>query len=267
MASKTWSKAGRLAALTLLVVLTCAAPALAANNDPRPASAAETSVRVAMVLGFGVIALVGALAYLWANDRKYFDLARRSLNKLGDIPAAQSIPSIDAGRAEAEGEAPAPSPVVGPAVLAVGDIQSYSVKVDDPAATVAWAADPADGLAISPTNGPVVNVTANKVGTYTVSATVTAAAGATTNAASVTVVQAVRGALGAIPFVGAGYGTVVVAIVLIATAGVLGILSILDKEAIATLFGAIVALFVRGPLSGGIGGAGGGGGGSGGTTS
>ena len=55
-----------------------------------------------------------------------------------------------------------------------------------------------------------------------------------------------------LPFVGAGYGTLIIAVVILTIAGVLGLVGILSGEAVATLFGAIAGyIFVKAQQQGG----------------
>ncbi len=63
----------------------------------------------------------------------------------------------------------------------------------------------------------------------------------TSATAPITAVEAAPTSAGGVdlPFVGEGYGTVIVAVVLVALATVLGLLDVLDSSAVATLFGAV----------------------------
>ena len=100
----------------------------------------------------------------------------------------------------------------------------------------AWSVT-GDGATVAPVQGGATKLTATAAGSYELTVNV-----ANTSAtAPITAVEAAPTSAGGvdIPFVGEGYGTVIVAVVLVALATVLSLLAVLDSSAVATLFGAV----------------------------
>lgn len=205
------------------------------------------------VLTFALLVIVAVLAYLYGADREYTTLAKLSVRRLGIVPPARDIPPLarQADRVDAvDAGAPPPVSIAGPSVLMIGAAQAYTASTQAGPVAADWTVTP-EGLTIAPTHGETVQLTATKLGTYVLSATVTGQA--TPGRITVVALEAAKDSTGgAVPFIGAGYGTVLLAVVLVALATVLGLVGVLDGTALGTLLGAIVGyVFVRGASGGG----------------
>jgi hypothetical protein len=271
-----WITRERLALLlaTMAIACSCAAPAAWAATATTPTttttatattttpaksvSAGEDKRGLAVgVLVFGLLVILMLFGYLaWAEDR-YFNFAKSFLRRTGRAPPTRDVPARLLLTTLLETKAGTASLVIDmPHALTVGEEQPAHAKLGDKAVVAKWTVDPSTGLTIDPAEGETVKVKAEEAGTYKVTAT---AAGHSITA-PVTVAEAENGGdRGGVPFVGAGYGTILIAIVLIVAATVLGLLDILDSQALATLFGALAGyVFVKGASGGGDAGAAGG---------
>jgi hypothetical protein len=206
---------------------------------------------VVAVLAFGLLVIVALLVYLYLIQERYFDAAERALGRLGKVPPAQEVTAIASGAPVTFGATAAePLKITGPAVLAVGgDGEAYTVAPGDGEAQ--WSINtPDDGASdvasVAPATGGTVRVVAKKAGTFIINVTRGAGSG------SYTVTAVDLSSESRLPLVGAGYGTLLIALVLLTGAIVLGLEDVLSGEAIATLFGALAGyVFLKGKASDG----------------
>ena len=206
--------------------------------------------------------LLVVILVLFAQNR-YFQTVE-VLGRLGrDSTPSPSLATATSGTdpAGAFGAGEPKLEVTGPATVAVAKASEYTAKLDgQPATEATWTINPPAMAKVEPGKGASVKVTPAKAGAFKVTASVgtrTATLDATAQA------PAVAGTV--LPFIGGGWGSIIVSILVATIVAVLGLARVLDGQAIASLYGALVGyLFgVRTPASGGGGGAGGGGAGAG----
>jgi hypothetical protein len=186
------------------------------------------------VLVFALLVIVALLAYLSFIQDKAYGLFEQALGKgtatLHGSSGVAAFVSEDRDALESAG-----IKVSGPATVTVGKPAEYKATGNG-SALAAWSVA-GDGATVAPADGGATKLTATAAGSYELTVSV-----ANTSAtASITAVEAAPTSAGGvdIPFVGEGYGTVIVAVVLVALAAVLGLLDVLDSSAVATLFGAV----------------------------
>jgi hypothetical protein len=189
----------------------------------------------ALLLLFGAFVLVGIVAYLMNEQRLYFGavrgLARRGLTSR-PVEVSATLPD----RADAAGEAAALS-VSGPASVSVGKPAKYTATSGaDPAAAPTWTIEPADIAVVAPSTGVDVQVVAVKVGSFKLSAK---GSGGETVTLTIAAEDGVGNGATQLPFVGAGWGSIVVALVIAVLVAALGLVRILDGQAIAGLYGTL----------------------------
>ncbi len=182
---------------------------------------------------FGLVALALLLAYLYLVQNRFFNTADRFIQKQGNVPPAKDVDSIVRYSTMQTVGPPQPSLAVsGPGVVTVGIEAEFSITPDAEAGEAKWTVVPADLASPASATGDTFKFKAQRAGAFTVNVE----RGDATGSASVTAV----GDSGAkLPFVGAGYGTVVLATILITATIVLGLEDVLDGQAVATLFGAL----------------------------
>ena len=192
-----------------------------------------------IVLAFGLLAMVIVLAFILLAQDRQFDtvefLARRGLPSTSrDISA--TIPAV----AAKTGAAAQPEvKITGPDRIIVGEPADYAAaEQDGKKAPVFWSVAPSDTAKVEPTTAAAqVKVTVSKPGPVAIlaarakgEAPVVLAVTAEKAASSMTV-------LGAI---GAGWGSIVVSIAVAAVVAALGIAGVLDGQAIAGIYGALI---------------------------
>jgi hypothetical protein len=222
----------------------------AAAADPSPSPSAATTASSAVIsdsaqllTAFGLLLLFGALvvlmvvAFLYVSQRAYFNavggLARSGLiSKPAPVSAtAGQGGAASLGRGGGTGELA----IAGSPTLSVGSPSTYVVTLGGAPTDGAWTADPAAAARITPTTGSSVSVEALQAGSIKLSA----AAGGQTVTLGVTAEPPAEGST-ALPFIGPGWGSIVVSIVIAVVVAVLGLAGILDGQAIAGLYGALV---------------------------
>lgn len=222
---------------------------------------------VVLVLLFGLLVIVAMLIYLYAIQSRHYETVDAIVSVGGDIPPAVSVGTFALDRGDV------PVTIDGPGIVTVGKPAAFTARQGSTEVIVDWSVEPARenapaGASVDPANGATTKLTATTAGSYKLTAKLQ---GQMADQVTVMAVAPAGGGSGGagLAFIGEGYGTLVLAIVVLAAATVLGILDILDGAALATLFGTIVGyIFVKGAVatSGGGGQAGGaqGGGGQGG---
>jgi hypothetical protein len=199
-----------------------------------------------LALLFGLVAAGGVLLFV-RDDRAATLKTYEKLVKSGATVQVIQVSAQDGagvaipGAAEAE-IVPGPQVTIdGPDIVVVGKPAEFVAKNNDGGQVVAtWTADPAD--ATEPLGEPTsrLTLTATQSGTFSLTAS---AAGAAAIPKHVTATVAdVRGQ--PLPFVGAGWGSIVVVIVIAAVTGALGLSGQLNGEAVATILGTLAGYAV-----------------------
>jgi hypothetical protein len=220
------------------------------TEHPVP-SATQALSFVIVVLIFALLAMAAVLLYNYSIQNRFYTVSEnlgRAGKSVKAVAAPAPLPTIR-GREEAfrEGEAqpetPPPGPVLhidGPGVVTVGaQSTDYKATIDGKAAdTATWTVEPANLAIVIPPTGASVKVVAAVAGAFTLSAAV---AGPPAASGKVQVAAiAPQNVPIELPFVGGGYGSIIIAIVLLATVIVLGLAAVLSGEAVATLLGGLL---------------------------
>jgi hypothetical protein len=192
---------------------------------------------------FGGLVIAAFLVYLYRVQDRFFDLGGE-LARLGRGVRAEPVGALVPSDVRDLVDATSELEISGPGLIAVGEngAQTYSVAPADAGASAvsapaggatSWSVTPADAASVQPATGDSVKVTATRPGVFKVNAQRDGSAGSVV----VTAVDVSGGAT--LPFVGAGYGTILIALALLTLATALGMEEVLSGEAIATLFGAV----------------------------
>jgi hypothetical protein len=248
--------AGLLGSLLLILL---ASLALAQEPAPVETPGVTTITRIPPVpdahqlIWFVIVTLLfalGALAvvffYTYKIQSRFYE-ASEGLGRLGRAVNATATAAFvaPAGRLEGMGEAtPAALHVTGPGVVTVGvesDEFTAAFPEGSPADAATWTVTPntaATVRRVAPNSGARVKVIAAVNGAFTLRADVTtpsAAQGEVSVAAVAPQSNRIE-----LPFVGSGYGTIAVAIILVAAVIVLGLAGVLSSESIAPLLAALL---------------------------
>jgi hypothetical protein len=228
---------------------------------------------VIATLAFALLALAILFLYTYKIQSKSYDVLE-GLGRLGRAVRVTSPAPFARPGAEKESlrSAGLVLKIEGPGVVTVGvESAEFTATIEDGTAPheAQWSVAPVTAATVNPKTGPRVKVTAATVGAFTLSAEVPATQNADTSAklsteviASLTrevvarlapeaiapvargevQVAAVLPEINAIelPFVGRGYGSMAMAIVLVAAVIILGLAGTLSGEGVATLLGGLL---------------------------
>jgi hypothetical protein len=192
---------------------------------------------VGVVLGFGLIAIAIVAIFILLAQGRYFDavesLARRGMS----TSPGQTQATI--GGLTARGGAAAPDiKVAGPQFLRVGEPVEYTATQNGRSVSVAWEVQGTDTVTVEPPTGDRVRVTASEPGPFALVAKV--ASRPEQPAILVVTAEKSGNAATVLGYVGAGWGAIVVSIVVAAIVAALGIAGVLDGQAIAGIYGALI---------------------------
>jgi hypothetical protein len=220
-----------------------AVAAVDASPSTSPSSSAVISDPAQLLTAFGLLFVFGAVivlmivGFLFASQRAYFTTVR-GLARSGHVskPAAVSATTGQGGAGSlGPGGGGGELAIAGSPTLTVGTPSTYAVTLDGAPSDATWTADPGAAAAIAPTTGSSVSVVALQPGSIKLAATV----GGQTVTLTVTAEARVESAI-TLPFIGPGWGSIVVSIVIAVVVAALGLAGILDGQAIAGLYGALV---------------------------
>jgi hypothetical protein len=197
-----------------------------------------------LVFTGGVVA--GTLLYLTWAQREYFRLVGQTLARLGKVPEAEDVPPTVRLLAEVDRLDVGKLDIVGDTVVTVGQPVEFTAKAEDVPVEATWEVDPRDAAEVKPETGQTVKVTAKKVATFLVKAGAGEGTERREGAQPVSAVTVEPGRVGSIRFVGAGWISLLIAMVVVAVVGVLALSGVLASETVATLFGALLGyIFLR----------------------
>jgi hypothetical protein len=186
---------------------------------------------VLLILIFGLLVLSGLLTYLNVAENRYY-LSVHNLARLGRDSAQDPVGSTG------QGVTGAAAAVDGPTTITVGTATTYKVSGSNVPASPAWTVDPADAASVNPATGAQVSVTAAKPGAFKLTAT---DPGNLIQVAPISIAAlASNPQVTKLPFVGQGWGSIAIALVVADLAAVLGIAGILPGAVIATLYGTLL---------------------------
>lgn len=253
------------------------------TTSPASATSASTStiggqrdnrgVAVAALI-FGLLA-AAAILFFVARDRDrtlgvYEKLVRSGAAvEVVNVPAQAGEPAVARSAAEADVSAPPEVMIDGPSTIVVGASSEYVARLDGVQVVATWTASPSTAIEPPTEATSRLPVTARQSGPFTLTA---AAPGATAGTMRVTAATPAPTRTQSLPFLGAGWGSVVVAVIIASVTAALGLAGQLGGEAVATILGALVGYVVakgqtesaaRAPSSPGAGDATGGGAGQG----
>lgn len=269
-------KALRVAGLVALVCMFCLSPSAASAAYLRPAvTIAQSSAPVAAdptastasggststtttstgssdeiylgfaALGFGFVALVSVLIFV-RRDRKQALQVQQQLVTSGIPVQPQQVQAGGVGAAGGAGAAPVAPPgpnqitIEGPDNLRVGQTVDFIARQQGNQAVAPWTAQPTDILRLPAEPTSRASITALKAGQVTLFAGAPPDRGVKQLLVSPARTAAPQGLL----FIGAGWGTVVVAIAIISVTAALGLAGALTGEAVATILGGLVGYVV-----------------------
>lgn len=244
-----------LVAFTALVRAQTGTPALAPAGTQTPAPTktpdgteqetgslppARLAGFMGITLGFALLALGVLFWYLHSIQSKYYQIAER-LGLQGRAVQTSMVSAIGGARdAELRGETES-LVLTGPKSVTVGvESSEFEVKRaagNTPADDAKWSVEPQGFAAVNPLSGARVRVIAAAPGTFKVKAEVSQPTSGSEelSVAAVTAQAAIQ-----LPFVGQAYGSIAIAIVLIAAVIVLSVAKVLGAEGAATLLGALL---------------------------
>jgi hypothetical protein len=187
-----------------------------------------------ILLAFGLLVVSGLLFYIYKIQGKYY-AATQSLSQRGVGVKATLISSIlPEGVTEEDGREKLK--IDGPGFVAVGTHADYIAKIgsNESSADTQWTFAPEGAVGYNTQKGPKVTVTPLQIGSFRLSASV----GGETVEYSVAVVppQATQ----ELPFIGQGFGSLVIAVLVIVALILLGVTGVLNPEAVGTLLGGLL---------------------------
>lgn len=205
------------------------------------------------VLLFGLVVALALLFYLFHVQRQFYSLQRTVIRRTGTAVPADDVSAL-VSRALFAGPPQAELAITGPAEVPVGEASAYSVTPptgEERLLGIEWSVEPGSAAALrTPADTPVVELTALQSGTFTLSVEAQIAGRLVEGTAGgrkvITATTSAEPA-GALPFVGAGYGTLLLAVVLLAVLAVLALTGTIGGEVAGTLLGTLAGyIFARG---------------------
>ena len=201
-------------------------------TTPPPETATATNVGAAFALGFGVITILMVLLFVfWDRER-----TGERLEKL--VAAGRNVEPVPVpAQIALEAEA---ITLLGPSNITVGMRASYRAQRNSQEVAVTWSASDEDVQKQLPANtASSVEFTPRRPGTFTLRAS------DGSNASELTVKSAeVVGVAQQLPYIGVGWGSIVVGLAIASVTGALGLKGTISGEAVATILGALVGYVV-----------------------
>jgi hypothetical protein len=227
---------------------TSSTPSATAPQGSQTATTAPTGARddrglAGLVLLFGAAGIVAVLGFVLLDRRQTLSQYAKLVAAGAQIQATDVSPQAAPQREAAEAARPTPLTILGPNTVVVGVATDFIAQLGDAQVVATWTAEP------STATGPLgaatsrLSLTAGDPGTFTLTATPLAGGAGAPGTRKVTAVPADR-ARQVLPFIGAGWGSVVVAIVIAAVTGTLGLAGALTGEAVATILGALAGYVI-----------------------
>jgi hypothetical protein len=246
-----------------LVVYLCSAPAVLAADTPAPvptptpATVTSTITRTAPVangdlvilviatLIFAALALAVIFRYMYAIQARYYAVAD-TLGRRGQAVKAtlvQAFATADSNLESAgEGAGEVKLTLTGPSVVEVGQEAEYTAALSDntPTDAAIWSVEPRNAAAVRSAkadSNAILKITPMVEGPLTLSVTLSAPDVRAT--LQVTAVTPPRGSV-EIPFVGRGYGSIAIAIVIVTAVIILALAGVLGAESVGALLAALL---------------------------
>ena len=215
-----------------------------------------TSVLCAIVLSaIAVWAIYRVLRYVTEMQEKYYALTEKLVEHgiatqpeiVHSSQATQIAGASTANVSDNESDQLSKTlQVKGPQTLAIGVESSAYVAImkdsandkQEPAQDAKWTVKPEDAASLSSDSGPTVKVTSNRLGAFILHID----AGSPTTKSIDFPIASIQPASKAasIPFIGEGWGTIVLAIVFGTAVSLLGLSRVIDPALVGTLMGALL---------------------------
>jgi|GEM_PF-5471236 hypothetical protein len=257
--------ARRCLAAVVGILMVAAPPALAQSPAPTASAPGSGPVAAASLVptnswfflyfllvpfGFSLLVIATVLFYIYRIQRRYYSLAQ-SLGQMGQGVRATPIHAFAEqpvmrymAVVEDMLNQPAPAPperleIDGPGFVAVGVPADFTVRRanGELANNAQWSVTPDDAASLSVNTGSKVTVVPLKIGSFKLSASITAPNGGGSVLVTAIAPQATTEEL---PFIGQGYGSLVIAVLVVFAVIVLALTGILAGDAVATLFGGLL---------------------------
>jgi hypothetical protein len=266
---------GRPVLLATALATTAAGIVLAAEPTPAPSGSAASNPNTApvfadpvqmlnsfaLLLGFALIVVLLVVVLVLLAQSRYFDaverLAKRGMtSKPEQVSATGSTPAAEVDGVEGVADAqPTPTlTIAGPDVITVGTPGSYRAEASGgpSASNTVWTVVPSDRAKVEPATGASAKVTASSAGPFILNAKLNEMPASFAVSAELPKADST-----VLPFIGGGWGSIIVSIVVAVFVAVLGVAKILDGQAIAALYGTLMGYVLsRKPSGGGTGGGG-----------
>jgi hypothetical protein len=228
-----------------------ASPTPQPPTTPSPMLASNQIVLLAIAtLVFAVVALLTILIYTYVAQ-KQFCAAAEKLGRAGRAVKLVSVSSIEGAALTAvvEGAPPSKSLTIeGPEAVTVG-VQSSEFKATwtdgKPAIGAKWSVEPTSAASYNPVDAESsarIKVIAATVGAFKLTATATYEGtenGEKTVSLRVAALAPETGPV-ELPFIGRGYGAIVISVILITAVVILGITNVLSGQGVAALIGGLL---------------------------
>lgn len=238
-------RAGRIGSAAVVTLLVLFLPAAAAAADatsssttsPGFADPGQRLIALGILALFGIAVLSIVVAFILGSGSRYFTsverLARRGVATAPQLVTATSQP----GEAALDGPAEPQLAVTGPDKATLGVATAYRAMLGDaPANDAQWTVEPPDAATLDPSTGSQVTVTAKKAGSFELKAS----SGSTSIAITVAAEAAADAGRTLLPFIGGGWGAIIVSIIVAVILAILGLIGVVGSEAIAALFGTLL---------------------------
>ncbi len=198
---------------------------------------------------FGFLLIASILFYVYKIQIKFYNITQ-SLSQMGEEVSAVTVNTFKNGGGGFEAEVaregsavpPKPQPlnINGPGVVAVGSRAVYTVMDQDkkPVDDAKWTVNPADVASWSPAAGATSTVVPLKVGSFQLTAQRPSTPQMETFVTVATIVP--QSGTENLPFLGQGYGSLVIAVLVVVAVILLALTGTLTGEAVATLFGGLL---------------------------
>jgi hypothetical protein len=196
---------------------------------------------VSILALFALAVLLTLFVYMYYIQQRFYDVVGSAARAGVAFQATWVAPFVQQGASfgvEATPGAAAAMSITGPPSVVVGTLSPEFTLKDAPedGAQAQWTAAPPTAAAVIPGRGPKVKVFAAEAGVFTLS--VTAGDQTVTAQVAATAPQPSRAA--ELPFIGGGYGAIVIAVVLLMMVTTLAVGGFLSSEATGTLFGGLL---------------------------
>jgi len=233
-------------------------PIAEATATPAPDPQKQPNARVQEVLALELLPLVTTVL-MWIllfrytymmQDRYYTAAEKLAKSGFSTVPTVIGTETFHGEVVGAEGVTPE-FKIDGPKIVTVGvESGEYKLISDSQPAEVKWSVEPANAAAANPITGSSTKIVAAISGAFHLKADVKVNAADPTTITGMFSVAAIAPQAGRkidLPVFGRGYGTIAIAIVILAIVLIMGLSHDLDSAAIATLLGALVGyIFSKG---------------------